>query len=53
MVGFRAFAQRRAVELGLTGYAHNRGDGGVEVVAEGPRDKLETFLRALRGGQTS
>ena len=35
-VGYRNFAQRAAVELGLTGYARNLDDGRVEVYAVGP-----------------
>ncbi|WP_018467353.1 acylphosphatase [Calidithermus timidus] len=49
-VGYRAFAQRKAKELGLSGYAENLRDGRVEVVAEGPREELEQFLRFLRQG---
>lgn len=50
MVGFRAFAQRQALELGLVGYARNMPEGEVEVVAEGPRERLESFLAHLRRG---
>ena len=53
MVGFRAFAQRRATALGLTGYARNRSDGAVEVVAEGPRERLEELLAELRRGPSA
>jgi acylphosphatase len=50
-VGFRAFVQRRALELGLKGYARNLSDGvSVEVVAEGPRANLDALLAALRIG---
>ncbi|RIH89886.1 acylphosphatase [Calidithermus roseus] len=49
-VGYRAFAQRKAQELGLSGYAENLRDGRVEVVAEGPKEDLEQFLRFLRQG---
>ncbi len=50
-VWFRAFAQRRARELGLTGFARNLSDGvTVEVVAEGARPALEALLAALRLG---
>jgi len=50
-VWFRAFAQRRARELGLTGFARNLSDGvTVEVVAEGARPALESLLAALRLG---
>ncbi|WP_043739848.1 acylphosphatase [Thioalkalivibrio nitratireducens] len=34
-VFFRASTQRHAVELGLVGYARNRSDGSVEVLAVG------------------
>ncbi|MFA6451124.1 MAG: acylphosphatase [bacterium] len=49
-VGFRYFTQRRAIALGLNGYAKNLPDGGVEVVAEGPREKLEELLIDLHQG---
>ena len=49
-VGYRAFARKHALELGLAGYAENLPDGRVEVVAEGPEDALEHFLHFLRQG---
>ncbi len=49
-VGFRAFAQKKALELGLSGYAENLSDGRVEVVAEGDEALLEQFLEFLRQG---
>jgi acylphosphatase len=50
-VGFRAYVQRRAGELGLKGFARNLSDGAtVEVVAEGERPALEALLAALRIG---
>ncbi len=49
-VGYRAFAQKKALELGLAGYAENLPDGRVEVVAEGPEEDLLTFLHHLRQG---
>ena len=53
-VGFRAFAQRRAAELGLSGFARNLNDGvTVEVVAEGQRANLEALLAALRLGPSA
>ena len=39
-VGYRYFAQRAAVSLGLTGYARNLDDGRVEVYAAGPAGKV-------------
>ena len=52
-VGYRFFARREASALGLRGYARNRADGGVEVVAEGARRNLETFLESLRRGPSA
>ncbi len=49
-VGFRQYALSRAQRLGLYGWVRNRWDRKVEVVAEGPRDRLEDLLRALREG---
>ena len=50
-VGFRAFTLQRAGRLGLTGYVRNMPDGSsVEVVAEGPQDRLDLLLAALRDG---
>ncbi|WP_071812646.1 acylphosphatase [Lentzea guizhouensis] len=51
-VGFRWWTRARALELGLVGSASNREDGRVEVVAEGPREKCEQLLKALRSGET-
>ncbi|MCK4368782.1 MAG: acylphosphatase [Dehalococcoidales bacterium] len=50
-VFFRAFASRRARELGLTGYACNlpRGDS-IEVLAEGERKQLEELITHLKVG---
>ena len=52
-VGFRYFALQTAQSLGLTGHVANRYDGSVEVVAEGPEDRLEILLRQLREGPRS
>lgn len=49
-VGYRYFAQRQARALGLRGYARNRADGTVEVVAEGSRPQLERLLAELWRG---
>jgi acylphosphatase len=51
-VGFRWWTRSRALELGLTGYAANRPDGRVQVVAQGPRDACEQLLLLLQGGKT-
>ena len=49
-VFFRAFASRRATELGLTGYVRNLPSGGVEVHAEGERKHLEELIGYLNIG---
>jgi len=50
MVGFRFFVQDRATELGLVGWVRNTEDGRVQVLAEGPRGRLETLLEDVRRG---
>ena len=49
-VGYRYFARRQADALGVTGYARNRPDGSVEVVAEGTAEALRDFEARLREG---
>lgn len=46
-VGFRYRARREASRLGLTGRAVNLPDGTVEVIAQGPKEKLEIFIKQL------
>lgn len=47
-VGFRFTAKDVANGLGLSGWVKNRGDGTVEVVAEGEEGSLEDFLARLK-----
>ena len=50
-VGFRDFVEVRARTLGLAGYVRNLEDHrSVEVVAEGPREKLERLIDQLHKG---
>jgi len=51
-VGFRWWTRSRALELGLTGYAANKPDGRVHVVAEGDDSSCRRLLELLRGGDT-
>lgn len=51
-VGFRWWTRSRALELGLTGYAANKPDGRVHVVAEGPESGCRELLALLRGTDT-
>lgn len=50
LVMYRDFVTRNARKLGLVGYAKNLQDGTVEVLAQGPQDKLELLLARLRKG---
>ncbi len=47
-VGFRPFVYRIAVSNGLAGYVRNRGDAGVEILAEGNAQAVRNFLRDLQ-----
>src|SRR5207247_9573975 len=49
-VGYRAFTQRAAKDLGLSGWVRNLYDGRVQVEVEGPRAKVEELLARLRRG---
>ncbi|MBI4053166.1 MAG: acylphosphatase [Candidatus Diapherotrites archaeon] len=49
-VFFRAHCQKEAAKLGLTGFCRNLADGRVEVVAEGPKEKLEVLENWLASG---
>ncbi|KUH85394.1 MULTISPECIES: acylphosphatase [unclassified Mycobacterium] len=50
-VGFRWWTRSRALELGLTGFAANKPDGRVQVVAEGPRQACQRLLDLLQSGE--
>jgi acylphosphatase len=50
-VFFRDFVRRQAQARDIVGYARNLADGrSVEVVAEGPEEKLQELLAALHHG---
>lgn len=49
-VGFRVTAQQKAVQLGLNGWVKNLANGGVEVMAEGPENKVDEFIEFLKKG---
>jgi acylphosphatase len=49
-VSFRYFVTEQAQLLGITGWVRNRLNGAVEVLAEGPRNRLELLLKALNQG---
>ena len=49
-VFYRDSCRAQAQRLGVRGSVRNRPDGTVEVVAEGPRDKVDQFLTWCRQG---
>ena len=49
-VFFRQSSRVTALKLGLRGWVRNRSAGSVEVVAEGPSDKLDAFVEWCRRG---
>jgi acylphosphatase len=51
-VGFRWWTRARALELGLTGFAANKDDGRVHVVACGSSAACQQLVDLLQGGAT-
>lgn len=49
-VGFRFFVRERAALDGIAGWARNTDDGSVEIEAEGDREAVDRFERAVRQG---
>lgn len=49
-VGFRYFSYMAGVDHQLNGWVRNRINGDVEILAEGSRDKLDSFLKVIRQG---
>ena len=49
-VGFRAFVQQSAIQLGLNGWVRNVGWDQVEALAEGDKAILEKFIAAVSAG---
>jgi acylphosphatase len=49
-VGFRSFVQQVGKQFDLTGWVCNVGYDNVEVLAEGPVDKLKMFAESVKIG---
>lgn len=49
-VGFRYYAQRQAQVLSLRGWVRNLANGNVELMAQGPRERVAEFLQKIRKG---
>lgn len=52
-VGFRAFVEFNAHQIGIVGWVRNVGYDTVEAVAEGEREKVERFVEAMKTGPRS
>jgi len=52
-VGFRYYVLNTAIKLELVGWARNRRDDTVEVVAEGELEVLKSLVKALQRGSNS
>ena len=49
-VGFRAYVERQAFQLGVAGYVMNLADGRVQVHAEGVQSAVDALIEAVRRG---
>ena len=49
-VGYRAWAERQALRLGVQGWVRNRSDGSVEILAHGTQAALAAFEQLCREG---
>lgn len=47
---YRVTAQKKALELGITGFARNEADGSVYLEAEGEEEPLKKFVAWCRQG---
>ena len=49
-VGFRAWAELTALELGVEGWVRNRRDGSVEALLAGPEEVVLTMIELCHDG---
>jgi acylphosphatase len=49
-LGFRAWAEREALSLGLKGWVRNRVDGSVEMLLAGPPAEVAAMIERCRKG---
>lgn len=52
-VGFRFYMERKARELGVTGWVRNRLDGSVEALVQGTPEAVDAIVVAARRGPRS
>jgi acylphosphatase len=51
-VGFRAFVQQNALQIGVTGWVRNVGYDTVEALAEGTHEQIGSFRQMVKRGPT-
>jgi acylphosphatase len=49
-VGFRRFVKYQALKLGLTGWVKNLADNRVEVLFQGPKERIEMIIAVCKKG---
>ncbi|WP_071458539.1 acylphosphatase [Bacillus massilinigeriensis] len=49
-VGYRYYAQMKAIQYGINGWVMNQGDDAVKIVATGTKADLEQYMEELRRG---
>lgn len=49
-VGYRYFAQMKAVQHEIAGWVRNHPDGSVEILAQGTEHQLNRFVQDIRKG---
>ncbi|OYD09652.1 acylphosphatase [Paludifilum halophilum] len=49
-VGFRYYTQRIAAQYRMVGWVRNKADGTVEIDAQGDKEQMDSFLRAVKKG---
>jgi len=52
-VGYRAWTERQAIALGLSGWVRNRSDGTVEAVFSGAPADVEAMIAGCRHGPSA
>ncbi|OGA50251.1 MAG: acylphosphatase [Betaproteobacteria bacterium RIFCSPLOWO2_12_FULL_62_13] len=52
-VGFRMYMERKAYELGVTGWVRNRRDGSVEAMVQGTPEAVDAIIAWTRRGPPS
>lgn len=50
LVMYRDFAKRKARKFGITGFVRNLKNGTVEIIAEGRKERMLTYIELLKEG---